>query len=79
MKIKKDIFNITPKVGDIIVYNPPKYKGVVYGKCVGFTKVGLPLCDNTDTIHGLHSWNLVEGKYYAPKTRFVIIQNNNHG
>jgi len=28
MKRKVDIFGNTPEVGDIIVFNPPKYKGL---------------------------------------------------
>lgn len=48
--MKKDIFGIEPKIGDIIVFNPPKYKGLVYGKCIGFTKVGLPIIEHTSFI-----------------------------
>lgn len=48
MDIRKDIFGNTPKVGDTIIYNPVGYKGLIYGKCVGFTKSGLPLVKTDD-------------------------------
>lgn len=46
MEIKKDLFGNTPKIGDIIVFNPPKYKGLVYSSIIGFTKAGLPQVEN---------------------------------
>ncbi len=36
MNKRKDIFGIEPELGDTIVYNPAKHKGLVYGICVGF-------------------------------------------
>ena len=60
--MKKDIFNKTPKIGDTIVFNPPKYKGVMSSIIVGFSKAGLPMVNH---IPGCLSNSI--------KTSFVII------
>jgi hypothetical protein len=51
MKIKPDLFGNIPKVGDVIGFNPPRYKGLVYGTIIGFSKSGCPHIGdvNTDT------------------------------
>lgn len=33
----KDLFGVELQVGDIVAFNPPKYKGLVKGKIVKFT------------------------------------------
>lgn len=70
-KIQVDIFGITPELDDTIVYNPPFYKGLVHGKCVGFTKAGLPEIEFEDKdkfYGGLPNAN----GYHTPKTGFVV-------
>lgn len=47
MKTQTDIFGKTLQIGDTIIFNPPKYKGVMHAKCIGFTKAGLPIVDTT--------------------------------
>jgi len=71
--IRKDIFGIEPEIGDMIVYNPVKYKGLVYGKCIGFVKSGLPEIEiNTDKFPQYIGQATANGNY-TPKTGFVII------
>lgn len=41
-KIRLDEFGVEPKVGDLIAFNPAKYKGLVTGTCRGFSESGLP-------------------------------------
>lgn len=79
--IRPDIFSIVPSIGDYIIYNPPRYKGLKIGICVGFAKSGLPLMVpeqeyidyelglyNDITLEDLASQNGNE----TPKTGFVI-------
>ena len=74
MEIRKDILGNIPEVGNTIVFNPPKYKGLVYGECIGFTTGGLPKVKLSDEI----SWNYyMESEMntrgcYAPRTGFII-------
>ena len=68
MTKQTDIFGITPEIGDTIVYNPPKYKGLVIGKCVGFAKSGLP---ELKIDHHVHGQTTAQG-FHTPKTGFVI-------
>lgn len=68
-EIRKDLFGVTPKIGDIIVFNPVRYKGLVYGPCKGFMSSGLPKVDISDTVMaGLKT----EEGFYTPKTGFVV-------
>ena len=39
MDIRKDILGREPKVGDVIAFNPPAYKGLVFGEVLSFSKV----------------------------------------
>ena len=39
---KKDIFGNIPNIGDTIIFNPPKYKGLLYGELIKFTNAGCP-------------------------------------
>jgi hypothetical protein len=66
-QIRKDIMGVIPKIGDVIIYNPPYYKGIVKAKVTGFSKTGLPITD-----YLVNDWN----KNPTPKTGFVIIKNN---
>lgn len=70
--IQTDIFGITPEVGDIIIYNSPKYKGLVVGKCVGFSTSGLPELDIDKNIYGGYLGQRNNSGYYTPKTGFVV-------
>jgi len=81
-EIRKDIFGETPEIGDTIIFNPPHYKGLVYGICIGFSeKSKLPLVNN---LHEESDLKLSESYcnsnfsgyrqdgYYKPKTGFVV-------
>jgi signal peptidase I len=74
--MKTDIFDKEPKIGDRIVFNPPDYKGLVYGVCIGFSKAGLPKV-KVENISSFGFWalkNYMEKQgYYTPKTEFVIV------
>ena len=74
-EIRKDILGVTPQIGDTIIYNPPHYKGLVYGICVGFSKVGLPLVD-IDNPNNNYLGNKTDG-FYSPKTGFTVTKANN--
>lgn len=67
MKIRTDIMGRTPEIGDIIVYNPPYYKGIKKAYVIGFAKSGLPIIGPTNNIR-----YLVEAD--TPKTGFAIIR-----
>lgn len=70
--MKTDIFDKTPKVGDRIVFNPPKYKGLMHSKIVGFGRTGLPrVVENPESGRMWFEWN--KKGYYTVKTDFVII------
>jgi signal peptidase I len=62
-----DLFGVIPDLGDIIVFNPPRYKGLIYGECIGFTSVGLP---RVGVGISKDSNELVEE--FVPKTGFVV-------
>lgn len=77
---RPDIFSIVPSIGDYIIYNPPRYKGLKIGICVGFAKSGLPLVvpeqDYIDYELGLYNDLSLEGLASqngneTPKTGFV--------
>lgn len=72
-----DIFGKTPKVGDIIVYNPPHYKGLVYGKCKALSKAGNPRVEILSDYKEYYI-RLDKDGLYSPKTGFVIVNNNNN-
>ena len=75
MNIQKDLFGKEPKVGDIIVFNPPSYKGLTYGTCIDFNKnTGNPILENLNRQTGVYEGlNSKQGKY-SPKTGFVIVK-----
>ena len=41
MKVKFDILNNEPQLGDILVFTVPYYKTMVYGPCISFNKNGI--------------------------------------
>lgn len=71
-----DIFGKTPKIGDTIVFNPPHYKGLVYGECKALSKVGNPRVEILSDYKGFKLDD--EDGLYAPRTKFVIVNNNNN-
>ena len=74
MDIRKDIIGNIPQIGDIIAFNPPAYKGLVFGEVLSFSKVGLPEINakNNDVFY--YGRNIA-GRY-SPKTGFVIAKSN---
>ena len=68
--MKIDIFGIEPKVGDIIVFNPPRYKGIVSAQCVSLSKEGHPrvMYDNS------YSAQTNSDGTYSPRTGYVIVK-----
>jgi len=39
--IMKDVFGVDLAIGDIVAFNPPRYKGLITGKVVDFTLTGV--------------------------------------
>lgn len=72
MEVNKDIFDNIPEVGDIIVFNPPKYKGINYGTCIGFTNAGCPKIGNLNWEHYRINYEIKEKGFYSVKTSFII-------
>ena len=48
MKVKFDILNNEPQLGDVLVFTVPYYKTLVYGICTSFTKSGIPIVNITE-------------------------------
>ena len=48
MKVKFDILNNEPQLGDVLVFTIPYYKILVYGICTSFSKSGIPIVNITD-------------------------------
>lgn len=73
-----DIMGKMPHVGDLIIYNPPRYKGLVKMVCVGFAKSGLPILVKPP-IYASEEYTIEElaekFKFDTPKTGFVIVNN----
>ena len=74
MDVRKDILGNIPKIGDTIVFNPPAYKGLVFGEVLSFSGVGLPEIDGKNNDRLYYGRNRY-GRY-APKTGFVIAKKN---
>jgi len=70
MEIKKDILGRTPEVGDVIGFNPARYKGIILRECKGFSKAGLPEVETGENYIGQRN----DSGYYTPKTDFIIIK-----
>lgn len=76
MEIRNDILGRRPEIGDTIVFNPPHYKGLVYGICVGFKKgSGLPIIGDLSENYFGTDEDEAGNEYYTPKTGFVIAIN----
>ena len=43
MKVKFDILNNEPQLGDVLVFTIPYYKTMVYGICTSFNKNGISI------------------------------------
>lgn len=77
MEIRKDILGRTPRIGDIVAWNPPHYKGLVFGQVIDFKKgSNLPMIRIDDSFkgnyYGQSAGIFEEGAVYVPKTGFVI-------
>ena len=72
MDIRKDILGREPKVGDVIAFNPPAYKGLVFGEVLSFSKAGLPEVNAGERDIFYFGRNLA-GRY-SPKTGFAVIK-----
>ena len=48
MKVKFDILNNEPQLGDMLVFTIPYYKTMVYGICTSFNKNGIPIVNITE-------------------------------
>lgn len=70
--IQDDIFGRSPMFGDTIIFNPPYYKGLLHGKCIGFTKSGLPMLIDIQNCSSRIDWEIKKKGYYSPKTGFII-------
>jgi len=40
-EIRKDILGRELNIDDVVVFNPPKYKGIILGKIIRFTPKGI--------------------------------------
>ena len=83
MEIRKDMLGREPNIGDTIAFNPPKYKGLVFGEVSSFSKAGLPEIDVENGDHFyfesiLYFRRTLDGKY-SPKTGFVIAKRKSDG
>lgn len=78
MEIRKDLIGKTPKIEDVVCWNPAKYKGLVYGKIVEFRKNnGLPVVKIDIKFENQYlGTNSGIINHYVPKTGFIIINNN---
>ena len=74
---QKDILGNIPEIGDLIIFNPPEYKGISIFECIGFKQPsGLPMI-----IQYKDNWmsysmkkDIKDKGYYTPKTGFVCIK-----
>lgn len=71
MEIRKDIVGNIPKIGDLIAFNPPSYKGLILGTVNGFSSTGLPKLSFNEK-----SW--WKRPNYTPKTGFVVVNSSNY-
>ena len=72
--IRKDILGKLPGINDTIVFNPAAYKGLAYGKVVGFTRVGLPILELDKKFANTYIGQRNKDGTYSPKTGFVIVK-----
>ena len=79
MTTKPDICGNIPVYGDFAAFNPPYYKGLVYGEIVGFVEsTGNPIIRVSRLKFRLATFRVVsrteEYMDYSPKTGYVIIK-----
>lgn len=75
MEKRKDLFGVTPEIGDTVIWNPSKYKGLVFGKVIDYRKNnGLPIIEIDESYKNKNiGQNSGTGPYqYVPKTEFVV-------
>lgn len=80
MQVKTDLLDKIPKIGDLVVFNPPKYKGIVSGIIKSFTSGGRPKVELTTPPEAYESYEpmsreIREKGVYSIKTDFVIVKN----
>lgn len=74
MTKRKDLAGKEVSVGDIIAYNPPYYKGLVFGVITGFAKSGLPQIHHC-RVEGCKVQNIDSGMHPStPKTGFIKVE-----
>jgi hypothetical protein len=73
IEIRPDILGTIPTIGSTIVFNPPKYKGLIYGKCIGFSSSGLPKVADLSKVSYYFKYDYDREGFYVPKTGFVCI------
>ena len=71
--IKQDLLGNIPNIGDLIGFNPPQNSGLIYGTCIGFTRVGLPKVNNLNNGSSYLRRLVINQGYYAPKTGFFVV------
>jgi len=71
-EVRRDIFGNIPKVGDIIIFNPLRYKGLVYAECIGLTSCGGPKVIGDMLTSWPMSTHIKFDGFYSVKTNFAI-------
>ena len=70
MKVKFDILNNEPQLGDVLVFTVPYYKIMVYGICISFNKNGIPIVNITEDFKR-GNWTVKKGEHQI-RGSFVI-------
>lgn len=70
-EIRKGECGNTPKIGDMIAFNPPRYKGLIIAEVVAFSDSGLPRVKG-DCPNNFYMALNNDGTY-TPKTGFVVV------
>ena len=80
---KLDKLGVEPQIGALICYNPPRYKGIVIAKVIGFTKTGFSISIDLQRWEAYELEVFLEERSveqllrlysYTPRTGFVVIQ-----
>ena len=71
MKVKFDILNNEPQLGDVLVFTIPYYKILVYGICTSFSKSGIPIVNITDDFKKGNGFMIKKGEHQI-RGQFVI-------
>lgn len=72
MEIRKGLCGNTPRIGDTIAFNPPKYKGLMLAVIESFSDSGLPRVKLPGTV-SRYNFGLNSDGTYSPKTGFVLV------